>query len=177
MLVNTARSTSALPRFADPSQTPRKVSRQGGAAPSFGKATKPQSTPRSYVNAVTVEIVAIHDQVAEMQADPEHDGIVLGLVTIGLSHDLLELDGSSQCIDCTDKLDQGAVTRELDQPSTVARQCRLDVFSAMCLQSGQSSAFVSAHQTRVANDIRCQNGRQSPYNPLAGQEASATATR
>ena len=36
--------------------------------------------PRRYVHAIAVEIVAIHDQVAEMQTDSEHDAGVLRLV-------------------------------------------------------------------------------------------------
>ena len=36
--------------------------------------------PRRDVHAIAVEVVAIDDQVAEMQADAEHDGGVLGLI-------------------------------------------------------------------------------------------------
>ena len=67
--------------------------------------------PGRDVHAVAVEIVAIDDQVAEMQADPEHDGGVLGLVPVGLGHGLLELDGRAQRIHGAGELGQRAVAR------------------------------------------------------------------
>ncbi len=42
---------------------------------------------------------SVDDQIAQMQADPEHDARVLGLVN--LSHGLLELDGRAERIDRT----------------------------------------------------------------------------
>ena len=74
------------------------------------------------VHAIAIEIIAIDDQVAEMQPDPKHDGGVFGLILIGVSHRLLELDGGAQRIHGAGKLDQRTVARQLDQPAAVARQ-------------------------------------------------------
>ena len=81
--------------------------------------------PRGDVHAIAVEIVAVDDQVAEVQADAEHDGGVLGLIPIGFGHRLLELDGGAKRIDGAGELDQRAVARQLDQPATMAREDRL----------------------------------------------------
>ena len=97
---------------------------------------------------------------------------VLGLVPVGLGHGLLELDGRAERVHGAGELDQRTVARQLDQPAAVAGQCRLQALGAMGLQPGQRAVLVAAHQARVANDIRRQDRRQSPYNPLAGQGAS-----
>ncbi len=128
--------------------------------------------PGRHVHAIAVEIVAVDDQVAEVQADPEHDGGVLGLVAIGVGHGLLELDGRAQRIDRAGKLDQRTVAGQLDQPAAVAGQRRFEAFSPVGLEPGKRAVLVTAHQARVANDIRRQNSRQSPYHALARQEAS-----
>ena len=67
--------------------------------------------PRRNIHAIAIEIVAIDDQVAEMQADAEYDGRVLGLVPVGFDHGLLELDGRAKRIHGAGKLGQGAVAR------------------------------------------------------------------
>ena len=112
------------------------------------------------VHAIAVEVVAIDDQVAEMQADAEHDGGVLRLVSIGLDHGLLELDGGAQRIDGAGELDQGAVAGQLDQPATVSGECRLQSLLAMLAQARQRAALVPPHQAGVADNVcsedRCQ---------------------
>jgi hypothetical protein len=74
--------------------------------------------PRGDVHAVAIEVVAVNDQVSNMQADPEHYGGVLGLLTIGLQHKLLKLDGGTQRINGAGELDQRAVAGQFDQPAT-----------------------------------------------------------
>ena len=97
---------------------------------------------------------------------------VFGLVAVGLGHGLLELDGGAQRIDGAGELDQRTVAGQLDQPAAVAGQHRLKALGAMGLQPRQRAVLVASHQARVADDIRRQDRRQSPYNPLAGHEAS-----
>ena len=80
---------------------------------------------RRHVHAVTVEVVAFDDQIAEVQADPEHNARVFRLVAVGLGHGLLEFDGGAKRIDSTWELDQGTVAGQLDQPAAVAGQHRL----------------------------------------------------
>ena len=76
----------------------------------------------SYVYAIPVEIVSIHDEVAEMQPDAKHDPCVLRLIPIGLGHCLLELDGRAKRVNGAGELDQRAVAGQFDQPPAVARE-------------------------------------------------------
>ena len=48
--------------------------------------------PRSDVHAVTVEVVTVDDQIAEMQAEAEHDPFGFRTFLVGVGHSLLELD-------------------------------------------------------------------------------------
>ena len=73
--------------------------------------------PCRHVDAVAIEVVAVHDQVPQVQPDAEHESSVHGSAGIGLDHSLLKLDGGSQRINCTGELEQRAVASELDQPA------------------------------------------------------------
>ncbi len=128
--------------------------------------------PRRHVHAIAIEIVAIDDQVAEVQSDPEHDGGVLGggvlgLIPIGLGHRLLELNGRAQGVHGAGKLDQSAIAGQLDQPPTVACQHRLETLFAMFPQASERAALVPAHQPGVADHVHCHDGSQPAL--LSGQ--------
>ena len=59
----------------------------------------------------------------------------------------------------------------------MTREDRLEPLFAMLPQAGKGTALIPAHQARVAHDICRKDGRQSPYNPLAGQRAYPAAPR
>lgn len=131
--------------------------------------------PGRHVHTITVKIVALDDQVAKMQADPEHDGGILRLPAIGLCHGLLELDRCIQGVDSAGKFDEGTIPGQLDQAATLPGQYRLQALRAMGLQASKGAVLVTAHQARIANDVRRQNRRQSTYHPL--QVASPKAAK
>jgi hypothetical protein len=74
------------------------------------------------VDAISVQIAAIDDQVAQVEAYTEHKRGIAGLAGVGLGHGLLELDGGAERIDCAGELDSGPVTGQLGQTASVLRQ-------------------------------------------------------
>ena len=87
--------------------------------------------PRRHVDAVAIEVVAVDDQVSQVQAHAEHERGVRWLVAVGLGHGLLELDGGAQRIDRAGELDQGTIAGQLDQPTSVLRQNRIKALSTV----------------------------------------------
>src|SRR5262249_9163180 len=104
---------------------------------------------RRNIHAVAVKIVALDDQVAEMQPDTK-DTFGFAACPVGVGHGLLELDRCRQCIDRAGKLDQGAIARELDKAAAVPRECWLQAFLAMLAKAREGSSFIAPHQARVA---------------------------
>jgi hypothetical protein len=104
--------------------------------------------------AIAVEIVAIHDQVAEVQADAKDDGGFRRLVPIGFSHCLLELDGRAKRIHGAAELDQSTVARQLDQPAAVTSQCRLQTLLPVASQARKRAALIPTHQAGIADHVR-----------------------
>jgi hypothetical protein len=48
---------------------------------------------RRHVDAVTVEVFAVDDQVSQVQTHAKHESGIRRLVAVGLGHSLLKLDG------------------------------------------------------------------------------------
>ncbi len=97
------------------------------------------------------------------------------LVAVGFSHRLLEFDGGAKRAHGAGELHQRSVPGQLDQSPAMAGERRFQAFSHVALEPGERAVFVTAHQARIANDIRCQDRRQTSRHSLAGQEASANA--
>src|SRR5215471_2757344 len=72
------------------------------------------------VHAISIEVVTIDDQVAQVQAHTEHKQTVCRLVAVGLGHSLLKRNRGTQRINRTAKLDERTIAGELDQPPTIA---------------------------------------------------------
>ena len=73
--------------------------------------------PGRDVDAITVDVVALDDDVAEIDADPQgHDR-----AGFGLGRRLLDGDGAGHGIDHAAELDEGPVAHQLDDPAIVPR--------------------------------------------------------
>jgi hypothetical protein len=60
---------------------------------------------RRNIDIVAVDVIALDNDVAEVKADPEHDGFIVGLVAICLDHDLLEVYRRSERVHGACELD------------------------------------------------------------------------
>ena len=90
---------------------------EGGArdadAAGFGKGLEPGRD----VDAVAVEIVALDDDVAEIDADAELDAPSWRNVLVALGHAALDYGSAAQCVDDAGELDQRPVAHQLDDPA------------------------------------------------------------
>ena len=119
------------------------------------------SKPRRHVHAVAIEVVAIDDQVAQVQAHPEHKRSVLRLVAVGLGHGLLELDGGAQRIHGAGELDQRPVAGQLDQtPSAISSATGSSAGSDGSCEARKGPALVTPHQAGVADNVCSKDCRQ-----------------
>ena len=91
--------------------------------------------PRGDVHAVAVDVpVGLVDDVAQVDADPEADALVLGHRRLALGHALLDRDRAGDRIDDAGELDKAAVAHELDDAAVVLGDERLDELLAVRLE-------------------------------------------
>ena len=110
------------------------------------------------VDAVAVDVVALDDDVAEIDADAEiepllgrHGGVALRLL-------LLHLDGAAHGVDDAGELDQQAVAHGLDQPPVMGGDLRLEDLLQVGLEAGARALLVDLAQAAIADDIGDQDG-------------------
>ena len=109
--------------------------------------------PGGDIDAIAVDVVAIDDDVAEIDADPERDPRVLGE---GLTLDgdrTLDLHGAGHGIDHAGELDQRAVAHELHDAAVMVRDHRIDHIAAQRLEPGQGARLVEAHEAAVPHHV------------------------
>ena len=75
------------------------------------------------VDAVAEDVVALDDDVAEVDADAEFDARLVGRAAVAVGHAGLDLDGAAHRLDDAGELDQQAVAGALDDAAAVVGDC------------------------------------------------------
>ena len=121
---------------------------------------------RRDVDAVAVDVVALDDHVAQVDADAERDAPILGYLGVALGHAALDGDRAIDRVDDARELDQRAVAHQLDDAPAVVRDLGVDEFGAVGLQHVERAGLVVAHQARIADDIRAQDSGKPAFDAL-----------
>jgi hypothetical protein len=87
--------------------------------------------PSRNVDAIAINIVAVHDDVAEVDADAERDAMVRWHVHIAVLHRALDLDRALDSSDHAREFDQEAIASCLDDAALVLGDLRVDQLSPM----------------------------------------------
>ena len=82
--------------------------------------------PGRDVHPVTEDVVVLHNDVALVNTDPKLDAIVVRYSSILLTHRVLPLGRTTQCINHTGKFDQQAITGRFDDAASVFGDFRID---------------------------------------------------
>src|SRR6185369_4144983 len=72
-----------------------------------------------HIHAVAVDVAAVDDDIADINANTELDPPLLRDVGIAHKHAALDLDGTTQCVNHASELCQHAVACSFDNPSLV----------------------------------------------------------
>jgi hypothetical protein len=85
--------------------------------------------PRRDVDALAVNVIAIGDHVAEIDADAKSEAPLLGEVQIAVGHPALNFAGAAHRIDDAGEFRQHAVAGGLDDPAMMLADLRIDQFA------------------------------------------------
>jgi hypothetical protein len=118
----------------------------------------------SDVHAVTIDILAVDDDVADVDSYPKLDPFVFGAAGIVLANRFLDLDRAGDGIDRAGELDERPVAHQLDHATRMRGDRRVDDLAPQRLEARQCSRFVAPHETRKANHIGRKDGRKSALN-------------
>ncbi len=140
-----------------------------GAADADAARLRQRFKPRRYVDAVSVDVLVVDDDVADVQADTKLDAAIRWNLDVALGYLSLHLDGTADRIDDAGKLDKKAVACRLDDTATVFGDLWIHDRTHVALERCQCAFLVEAHQPRISRDISRENRREAPLDPLFRQ--------
>jgi hypothetical protein len=125
--------------------------------------------PRQQV-PVLIEVIAVDDEVSQMETDAEYDLLVLGLAQICYRHSLLEFDGRSKRIHNTGEFDSAPSPMNLTiRPpfratagSSRSARCTLNRASVSLSSRPISFEKPTAPSARIAASLRCSRAIEFP---------------
>jgi hypothetical protein len=126
---------------------------------------------RSDVHAVAEDVVAVDDDIPDIDTDAEGDPLLDRQTGLTGGHAALHVERASHGIDRACELDQHPVTGRLDDAPTMLGDFRIDKLPSARLQLGERAFFICAHEAAISRDIRREDGRQPPLDAFVGQEA------
>lgn len=120
--------------------------------------------PGRHVDPVAVDVAAVGDHVAEMEADAEVKPVPFGRGGVAQGERALDIDGALQRADDAGELGELAVAHQLDRAPGVARDRRVDDGGPRLLETVERALLVHLHQAAVADDIHRDDGCQPPVH-------------
>ena len=109
------------------------------------------------VHAVTVEVAVLHDHVAEVEADSEHQSKVRRHGTIAHGHAALDVSRAPDRSDRTGELNEEAVSSGLDDSTCILGYSGINQLTPVRRQSGKRSVLVGTHESAKSRDVSHQN--------------------
>jgi hypothetical protein len=91
--------------------------------------------PRGDVNAVAINVAAVGDYVAEIDAVAKAQAALLGQIEIAVGHRALNFARTPHRVDHAGEFRQHAVAGSLDDPPAMLAELRIDQFAQMRLEA------------------------------------------
>ena len=110
---------------------------------------------RGDVHAVPHQVaVALLDDIAQMDADPEFYAALWRQASVALDHTALHLDGAADGVDYAAEFDEAAVPSALNHATMMHSNGWVDQIAAQRPESRQNPVLVGPGKPRIADDVR-----------------------
>ena len=104
--------------------------------------------------------IALLDNIAQMNADPEIDALNRRQAGVALDHACLHLDRAADGVDHAAELDDDPIARPFDDPPMVEGDGRINEIAAESPKARKSTLLIGAGEPAIANNIRGQDRRK-----------------
>ena len=113
------------------------------------------------VHPVAIDVAINQRDIAQVDADPEHDPLGVRQPGVALRDCRLDRHGAGHGIDDALEHQERAIAHQLDDPAVMARDQRVDEFGTDSLEPGDGPRLVGLHHPRVAHDIGRDDRKQA----------------
>ena len=126
--------------------------------------------PCRQVDAVAIEIAALDNHIADIDADAQEDAMLRGRLGILRVHCFLNVDSAFHGVDDAGELDEDAVTHKLeDTPAMLRNRWHQDIVAARP-QQRHRARFILLHEAAVANHVGGKDGCETALSALFGHQ-------
>jgi hypothetical protein len=133
--------------------------------------------PGGNVHAVAVDIPALDDHVAQVDADAKAQGFALGRRLGVLLHAGLPRERAGDRVDHARELQQQAVAHQLDHAPAVLRDQGLEEIAAQAREARERACLVPAHEAGIADHVGDQYRGESAFHEAVPKAASGPTAR
>ena len=134
-----------------------------------GSGRAPSERCRSRdINPIAKDVVILHNDVAEIDPDPEPDAAVPGDTRFAVGHRPLNFSRTTHRVDHAGEFGQHAVAGVLHDPAVVLGDLWIDQFSEVGLEPLVRALLVRAHQARIARHISGEDRGKTPGGDCSG---------
>ena len=119
------------------------------------------------IHAIAHEIVAVDDDIAEVDADAKAHAVRLGQIGVALIDRKLDFRGAPDRFDRAGELGDDAVAGASEDAAAMVGDQPIDDL-AMGLQRRKRRLLILAHEPAVADHIGCKDGGHSALNAIHG---------
>ena len=133
--------------------------------------------PRRQIDAVAIEIAALDDHIAEIDADAQEDVLIGGYACVLRLHRLLQVDGAFHGVDDAGELDKDAVAHDLeDAPALLRDQWHQDIVTARP-QQRHRAGLILLHEPAVADHVGGKNRGEAALDAFFGHSGRLLSRR
>src|SRR5690348_6113903 len=115
------------------------------------------------IDGIAEEIVALHDDVADVQPDAETHLHTGGPISVLLCHGVLHRDSTLHGIDGADEIGDEAIASRVEDPTAMRGDQAVDDGS-VTVESAERADLISLHESAVAFDIGCEDRGELPFD-------------
>ena len=119
---------------------------------------------RGQIDVVSVEIVTLHQHVAEVDADAEADGAVGGKLRIGGSQPVLDFECRLRRLQRAGEFGEKALAHGLEDAAIVARHGGIEDGEPVLAERRERRFLVGLHQPAEAHDLGRHDGCEPPLH-------------
>ena len=128
------------------------------------------------VHAIAEKIAVLDDDIAEIDADPEHDAMVRRNLRLIRSDILLHRNGEGCSVHDRTEFGNRAITHQFDDAAVMLGQEWIDDFAPQGLDGVERAILVTLDEAGITDDVRCDDCCQPPFDldyPMAAFPAQA----
>jgi len=120
------------------------------------------------IDGIAEEMVALNDDVADVDADAEPHVLADRSISILLRYGVLHCDSALHGIHGAGEVSDEAIASRVEDPTAIRGDQPIDD-DPVRRESAEGADLISPHQAAIAFDIRCEDRRELSFDPVGFQ--------